>query len=264
MQFDNEEKKKNFILYLVFPLIVAVVSCSLTHFFDLRMSERTADISVLSDVELLLKGQSYFKIGDYGNAVKIYTSERLDTDPIAKTNLAYFYANGIYLDKDIAQAKELYKEAYILDNSMIDNYVAITICHPNNMSELEEIISDGVLNNSIVAKQFIFEICNEEKYDIEEAVKKYIDMNPKSRQGYLASYMKKTYEWNTDYLEENDFVKYIEGADYSHKEKIGSFISKSNSVEPLFGTVIYKLYSITRFEFANRYDKYSFVSIEDD
>lgn len=264
----NESKthtKDNLMKPILFFLITAIISGFVgglfAHQYDLRTIGIEPETYSESDTvdELLLKAQNCYKSGNYAEAVEIYDMEKLRMNPLAVSNLAYFYANGIYLSQDIEKAKELYRNAYLIDESYIDGYLRIVLKHPSDWSEVIDVLNQG-LRLECDNAYLLLSSTDDLNTDMNSLVEDYMSMDNKSKRSFIEAKAETHYEWDREHLDENEFVRYIEDADYKRKEHIGTYDSNGES-KPLYGTVTYRLYAITEFKSISRIADSSYIEI---
>ena len=247
---------------LITGLIVAIVSVMLTHYFDEQLIKKEHELYDSNDTEeeLLLKAQDYYKLGQYDKVVEVYRLEKLDHNPLAMNNLAYFYVEGIYLDKDISKAKELYKRAFKLDENYIEGYFMIVIDHPEKWSEVLDVMDQGARLECSSTLKFLSYMYKDKAVENQRAYE-YLKMERGEKEKFLLANTEKHFEWRKDKLEENDFIKKKKKMFY-RKENVGTYIDSNGDVKPLYGTVIYTDYGFIEFVFASRVCKYSFIMID--
>lgn len=263
---ESKTNRKSFLmkpvlLFLITAIISGFVGGLFAHQYDLRTMGIEPETYSESDTvdELLLKAQDCYKSGNYAEAVEIYDMEKLRLNPLAMSNMAYFYANGIYLSQDIEKAKELYRNAYLIDESYIDGYLRIVLKHPSDWSELIDVLNQGLRLECDSAYLFLSSTDNLNT-DINSLVEEYLSMDYKSKRSVVEAKAEMHYEWNKEHLDENEFVRYVEDADYKRKEQIGTYISNGET-KPLYGAVTYRLYEITEFKYISRIADSSYIEI---
>ena len=248
---------------MIVTIISAIISGYFTHVFDVQTLKAEHELYNENDTveELLLKAQNYYKMGRYDKAVEIYNMEKLEQTPLAMSNLAYFYVNGIYLSQDIDKAKELYKNAFFIDENYIDSYFKILLKYPDNWNEIVDIINQG-LNLKCDSTYQFFSYITKCTTDNNPFIEEYLKMDDHEKKEFLESNTELHYEWNRNHLNENAFLRYVENADAERKEKVGTYIS-NGEVKPLYGTVIYRLYAITEFKYTDRISNFEYIQISE-
>lgn len=161
-------KKKELFIGAMITLLCTIISCLLTYRFTLlSIDYEISATEILSKEDLLKEAEKNYKIGNHEKVYKIYSDEKLATDPIALSNLAYMFENGIFVSKDITKAKELYEKAYLLGNKdALENWVLFCINYPSNnfISDLNKAYDLG----SLVARDFLkeyFDYSDDDKYE---------------------------------------------------------------------------------------------------
>ena len=109
----------------------------------------------LSEEKLLGAAEKYFKMGDYLEAMKIYSGENLETNSIALNNMAYMYENGYGINKDLNRATDLYSAAAKLDTTIaINNYTFFVLQHPKNYRQILNVLQEGYDARSVQVAKF--------------------------------------------------------------------------------------------------------------
>jgi|GEM_PF-2374777 len=161
-------KKDKFNIWSLWSAIVAtVIGVLLTHYFTLKEIDYEKSIEIVtyneSENELLIDAQKYYLTQEYSEVIHIYNMKKFATNPVALSNMAYMYENGISYGKNIEKARELYcKAAKLDDKRCVDNYILFTIKYPISYENLLEVLQEGIKQNSEVPIQFIKSYFNDE------------------------------------------------------------------------------------------------------
>lgn len=245
---DKKQLKKIFI-EIIIGLIGVLIGCVITHYFTLQEIDYEHSLTETDDLsaeDLLLKADNYYKLGEYVRVVEIYNNEKLQDCAFALNNLASLYVKGIGVAQDIGKAKELYYKAYKLDENYLGGYIAVNVIYPENLNEINTLIKQGLEENESGTVRFIKAILYSQYpgYGFDEST--FVEQTNEWQIQVLQNDLSTSYEWEKDYVEENDFLEYI-GKDFERKEQIGTFLSETEEVRPLYGTVTYKLYRVKEF-----------------
>ena len=118
-KYEMKEKKS---IQLTFykEVILVILGAVLTFGFGLVLIDYEAAGQIVemnqSEDDLLLDAQKYFLLGEYAEAIHIYSIDKMEKNDIALNNIGYMYENGIVYRKDIEKAREYYEKAARLGN----------------------------------------------------------------------------------------------------------------------------------------------------
>lgn len=154
--------KNELLREILIAIFTAIITCVLTHYFTIKAIDYEHSLEIvennLSEEELLINAQKYYKIGEYIKAVNIYEMDKLEINPIALNNLGYMYEEGILFEKNLFKAKSYYEKAAQLGNyQAMENWINFTICYPESYDELLNCLKYGYENESQVVYEFLSE-----------------------------------------------------------------------------------------------------------
>lgn len=244
-------KNNGLIKHLVVNLIVAIIAAACGHFFTIQEInyEHQLNMNSLSIEEMLEKAENYYKFNDYLKVIDIYKNKKLEDNPVALYNLAYFYARGIGIEQDIDKAKELYQRSYLVSEEYIGGYVAINILNPESIGNVMNLITEGIKNNDEYTIRYIKAVLYAQYPDETYDEKTYLEQNDEWRYQLLKKDLVGHYEWRKERIADTDFSRYLK--DWERKEQIGTYEKKTETgsmICPIYGTVIYKLYEFKEFK----------------
>lgn len=244
----SREKRNQILQEIGIGVIVAIITCVLTHYFTIReiKYQYELDIDNLDVDELLEKAQNYYELKDYLKVINIYNNEKLADNPIALYNLAYFYTEGIGVEQNIDKAEKLFYNAYVLDKKYIGGYIAIKAFYPESIGEINKLINQGIEENDYGTIRYINAVLYAQYPEKGYNEQTFLSMENERQCQVLENDIIVHNEWLREEPEENDFKKYIK--DFKRKEQIGTYESDSGEIRPLYGTVKYKLYQIGEFK----------------
>ena len=97
------------------------------------------------------EAQTYYRAGDYGNAMRIY-QEIQNEHAVAKSNIGYLYAYGLGVDQSTQIASEYYRQAYEMDyEQALHNYISINLTSPSGYAETLSALKYGYHQNDKTA-----------------------------------------------------------------------------------------------------------------
>lgn len=152
---DENERKKLIKIMVALILALTVISGLFMRYYKFK-----PDTENLTTEEMLKKAEDYYKIGNYYNAIMLYTNKQLETNPIALSNLGYMYEHGYGVVRSIETAKNYYYKASMLDEkeNCFENYIISVIKYPKDYDEIIGALSLGMSLGSDICKEFILSV----------------------------------------------------------------------------------------------------------
>ena len=173
MQMQHTKETKFFTKKDIKTVLLAIFSGTftaiITFFFTLKSIDYENSLEIInnnsSEIELLVEAQHYYDQEEYLKVLTIYNLEKLNQNPIALNNMAYMYEHGIYVKKDIENARKYYKMASTLGNSTAENnWFLFNIAYPESYENLLKILAQGYYSSNTVVEDFIKTYyCSEDK-----------------------------------------------------------------------------------------------------
>lgn len=241
----KRDKKIEITVVAICTIIASIMAPIVDHSFDDSAKH-------IDDEEQQLNiAEDYFKMGDTVTAMEIY--QKLETNPIALNNMAFFYATGKYgFEQNIDKAKELYEKAYRLDSKFTSQYVAINLLYPEDVEATIDLLELGCKSKDEVTASFLTKIIRKQYPDYEETASEFfLQQKEEWKINFMKQNIEYVQEWkfNTEKLkkgEGNDFCRAIEL--YSRRERVGTYdtVKEENGKKyfvslPVYGTVNYVL-----------------------
>lgn len=91
----------------------------------------------------MFEAQTYYRAGDYGNAMRIYQMIQNES-AVAKSNIGFLYAHGLGVEQSTRIASEYYKKAYEMGcKQALQNYVSINLAMPFGYAKTLEALKYG-------------------------------------------------------------------------------------------------------------------------
>lgn len=190
--------------------------------------------------ETMLRYAEYaYGAGNFQDAVKIYSMNKLAMSTVALTNMGYFYAMGHYFQKNYDLADEYYDKAISLGSmKALENKIAMHL--KNHKSDSLALLQKGHEANIKRVQEFLKNAfskyySNYSEYNYDRAVKWALYEAPEeSKKDFLNS----MYEWineETVYLsfspKDTDLIKYVKTGEFDWtNEKLG-IVGTTNSYE---------------------------------
>ena len=153
MQMQHTKETKFFTKKDIKTVLLAIFSGTftaiITFFFTLKSIDYENSLEIInnnsSEIELLVEAQHYYDQEEYLKVLTIYNLEKLNQNPIALNNMAYMYEHGIYVKKDIENARKYYKMASTLGNSTAENnWFLFNIAYPESYENLLKIFGINI------------------------------------------------------------------------------------------------------------------------
>lgn len=255
----KRDKKIEITVAAICTIIASVIAVLVDHAFD--NSPRHID----DEEQLLSAAEDYFKIGDTVKATEIY--QKLETNPIALNNMAFFYATGEYgFEQNIDKAKELYEKAYKLDSEFVSQYIDINLLYPEDVEETIDLLELGCESKDEATASFLTKIIRKEYPEYEETASDFFLQQEKQwKIDFMTQNIEYVQEWefNNERLEKgegNDFYRAIEL--YSRRERVGTYdtVKEENGKKyfesvPVSATVHYVLIKKGEYEYSNVFEE---------
>ncbi len=214
---DKEEKnKRDKLIKKMFILVGIITLISGVFLFTYEFEPEPFD--EMPEERLIKKAEEYFLINDYSKVYEVYKTNKLDTNPLALTNLGYMYENGLGVEVDIDIARKYYYNASLLgDETNINNWIIFVLKYPKSYEEVLSCLDIGCKINSEISSKFIKNIMPDlEEYDYCDL---FINL-PYERQ--LEILQMSTYE--ESYTEEKNYDSNFIKEDYLNPAYIGETI----------------------------------------
>lgn len=232
-------------LYTIIATILgAILGGIITHYYSTNDG--------LSDNQLLQKAEKFYKQEEYIQAIQIYEDERLKNNTIALNNLAYIYLYDMP-EKYIINAKECFKRASEIDKEYLEEYIAITITHPQTYNEVFWLLKRGVDEENKNAERFIYACLENIGKEKEISIKDFCALNYDE----MKSILKAATEGTTireiqgkviDSKSTNDFFE-IESSE-PIKTEVGKVVYDDTlHVDKLYGNILFANIKKTSFKF---------------